>query len=237
MTQPNPAKSTDDDGAGEPLTPPQWRAFEVSVADLTAKMDPTAEVVHDVTLIGAVSGTARQVDVLVTGTIGGHEVRIAIECKRYSKRLGIGKVDEFAGKLIDLGVDRGVLYTLNGVTAAAAARAAAAAQPGIVLKEMAEQSPTPPEWSPSLHEFTGFGDCPNDNCYTGDISWREWPQPNGELIEAGSCDTCGTWAVRCAECDAETGFFISTVRCGGCDRDYEMIYDRKGGEVEDVVIA
>jgi hypothetical protein len=52
MTQPdpNPQPSTDDDGAGETLTAPQWQAFEASVADLTAKMDPNAEVEHDVKL-------------------------------------------------------------------------------------------------------------------------------------------------------------------------------------------
>jgi hypothetical protein len=234
---PEPDPSTDDDSAGAPLTEPQWRAFELSVADLVARLDPDAEVEHNATLIGAVSGTARQVDVLITGTLGGVEMRIAVECKRYGKPLGIGQVDEFAGKLIDLGVDRGVLYTLNGVTAGAASRAQAAAQPGIVLKQMADSAPEPPEWSPSLHEFTGFGSCPNDNCYAGDISWREWPQPDGETIEAGSCDFCGTWAVRCPECEAETGFFISAVRCEGCEREYEMLYDRKGSEVEDVVRA
>lgn len=200
-------------------------------------MDPDADVEHDARLPGTVSGTPRQVDVLVTGTIGGIEMRIAVECKRYGKKLGIGKVDEFAGKLVDLGVDRGVLYTLNGVTAAAASRARSAAQPGIVLQQMAGNFPEPPEWSPSLHELTGFGDCPNDNCLGGDIAWREWPQPDGETVEAGSCGHCGTWAVRCPACEAETGFFVGTVRCDGCQRDYTLVYDRKGGDVDDVVLG
>ncbi len=241
MSQPDASSeqgpSTDDDGAGDPLTEPQWRAFEISVADLVAKMDPAAGVEHNASVTGTVSGRPRQVDVLVTGAIGGIEMRIAIECKRYGKRLGIGKVDEFAGKLIDLGVDRGVLYTLNGVSAGAASRAGAASQPGIVVKQMAESAPEPPEWSPSLNEFNGFGDCPNDNCYTGDVAWRDWPQPDGETIQAGSCDACGTLAVRCPECEAETGFFVSEVRCWGCDRHYAVVYDCKGSEVEDVVRA
>ena len=67
-----------------PLTQPQWRAFELSVAEIVARMDLDAVVRHDVTLTGKVSGVARQVDVLVTGSIGGQTMSIAIECKQYT---------------------------------------------------------------------------------------------------------------------------------------------------------
>jgi restriction endonuclease len=200
-------------------------------------MDPAAVVEHDVTLVGRISRSARQVDVLVSGSIGGQAMSIAIECKRYAKRLGIGKVDEFAGKLLDLGVDRGVLYSANGATGPAVDRAKYAHQPGIVLQEMLGQNPEPPKWSPTLAEFTGFGDCPNDNCYTGDIGWQEWPQPSDETVEAGSCDMCGTWAVRCPTCATKTSLFTSTVGCEGCEREFELLYDRKGSEVERVVVT
>ena len=158
------------------LTEPQWRRFELDVAALTAKMDPAAVVQHDQTAIRRVSGRRRQVDVLVSGFIGGCPLSVAIECKSSPKPLEISAVDEFAGKLIDLGVDRGVLYTAGRHTTGAQARAAGATQPKIELRHLSPELPDPP-WRSGLPElFTGFGDCPNDNCYTGDISWRPWPQ-------------------------------------------------------------
>lgn len=117
---------------------------------------------------------------------------IAIECKRYTKLLGIGKIDDFSGKLVDLGVDLGVLYSTSRATAPAKARAENAVQPRIVLQPRQGTTPKPPMWSPTLAEFTGFGGCPNDNCYTGDVGWRDWIQPSGETEMAGACDTCGT---------------------------------------------
>jgi hypothetical protein len=161
---------------------------------------------------------------------------IAIECKRYARCLGIGGVDESAGKLMDLGVDRGVLYALGGFTTGAIARAGGASQPQIKLRDLAPTAPEPALWQPGLPEFTGFGDCPNDNCYTGDISWCDWPQTDGTVIEAGSCNTCGTWAVRCLQCEAETGFFWDEVSCCGCEQRYELVWDRKGTDVDEVVI-
>jgi hypothetical protein len=231
------AESTDDEVALVSLTQPQWRAFELSVADLIRKMDSAADVTHNASVTGKISGTQRQVDVLVSGRIGGQQMSIAIECKRYANRLGIGKVDEFAGKLLDLGVDRGVLYSINGTSEPAVARAENAIQPRIVLQELVGATPRPPEWSTALREFTGFGDCPNENCYTGDIGWREWSQESGETVDAGSCDTCGTWGVRCPGCGTITGFFGDTVECDGCGTGFAMLYDRDHAGVEDVLVT
>ena len=153
---------------------PQWRQFEHNVASLTQQLDAGAEVTHNYSCEGRVSGRPRQVDVFVTGTIADNEMNIAIECKRWTRRLGIGGVDEFAGKLIDLGVERGVLYSLSGFTAWADDRAKGAVQPRIELRDLAPTAPEPPPWQPGLPEFTGFGDCPNTNCYNGDIRWDAW---------------------------------------------------------------
>lgn len=173
----------------------------------------------------------------MSGVLAGSTITMAVECKHYKRSFGIGKVDEFAGKLIDLGVDHGMLYTLSRVTAAAAVRAEHALQPRIVPRQMDAAQPEAPAWSEALWEFTGFGDCPNDNCYTGDIRWRDWPQAGGTRVEAGSCDTCGTWAVRCPMCESESGFVIDATQCDGCDRHFELIPDRKGGEIDDVVMS
>lgn len=52
------------------------------------------------------TGRTREVDVLLTGRVGGYTLRVAIECKNYNKRVGAPKIDEFAGKLQDVGLPR-----------------------------------------------------------------------------------------------------------------------------------
>jgi hypothetical protein len=219
------------------VTAPLWQKYEQDVADFVSELDPAASVQHNQKQVGKVSKRLRQIDVLVTGVVAGHQLTIAIECKRYKNTIGIGTVDEFAGKLTDLGVDRGVLYAFSGFGSGAIARAAGAIQPRIEIRDLSHPLPELPSWAERVPEFTGFGDCPNVNCFTGDIGWRMWPQQNSDtVVEAGSCDTCGTWAVRCFECGEESGFFGDGVDCDGCERVYTLVWDRKGGDVEDVVV-
>lgn len=243
MTDPSAEVELDPDSSDtehETVEPnePQWRQFERNVADLTRQLGHDAVIEHDHKCRGRVSGRTRQVDVFVTGAIADQTMNIAIECKRYARRLGIGGVDEFAGKLVDLGVERGVLYALNGFTAGAKGRAEGAQQPKIELRDLSPTAPDPPPWLPGLPEFTGFGDCPNDYCYTGDISWREWPQADSTVIEAGPCYICGTWAVRCTECETETGVLDEDeIDCAGCDRTYELVWDFERIDVEQVAVT
>ena len=72
--------------AGVPAT--VWRQYEMDVAELLANIDPDAVVTHDHQVVGK-SGRSRQVDVMITGHMGGSEFRIAVECKRYASKLQI----------------------------------------------------------------------------------------------------------------------------------------------------
>jgi hypothetical protein len=99
-------------------------------------------------------------------------------------------VDQFAGKLLDLGVDRGVLFALNGLTQPARNRAKGAKVPRI---EVGDLVVGPEHLEVDVNRlFTGFGDCPNENCYTGDIIWNWWRSDGIDRMRAGSCGTCGT---------------------------------------------
>ena len=52
------------------------------------------------------TGRTREIDVLLTGHVGGYALRVAIECKNYNKRVGVPKIDEFVGKLRDVGLPK-----------------------------------------------------------------------------------------------------------------------------------
>ncbi|WP_405055740.1 restriction endonuclease [Kribbella sp. NBC_01505] len=119
------------------MTPePLWQQYERSVHKVLAEFDPAATVLHDRQLDGRLSGAKRQVDIWASGSVAGATVTIAIECKRYRRAVGIGTVDEFAGKLQDLDVDRGILYSYSGFTQAAANRAANSWPPKIQAVEL-----------------------------------------------------------------------------------------------------
>lgn len=229
MTPPQPTSSDEDPTTRAP-DEAEWRRFEQDVADLIRKLDPDADVAWNVTLHGRFSHTPRQVDVLIEGTLAGQPIAIAVECKRYARRLGIGAVDEFDGKLGDLGVDRGVLFGLSGYTEPARKRAEGARQPSIGLFDL----------DPARHReldfsavFTGFGDCPNGNCYTGDIWWQRLASSTGEQIEYGSCEICGTEAVRCVECEDVVAVLSDTENCW-CGTGYTIERTRDSFDISSI---
>lgn len=226
-------ETTDDENKTAEPSRKLWQIYEMDVKNRAVELDPNATVEHDVKLPGKISGTSRQIDVLVKGMVAGEEIVIAIECKKYAKKIGIGKVDEFAGKLEDIGVDRGILYSFEGVTAPASARAKGAAQPRITLGDLKGPTPVLPDWQKIVPEikFPKFGDCPNVNCMTGEIDWNKWEQDSGEVIEAGQCTICGLDEVLCPTCDEKTVFINSKQKCDGCDRVFELDFGPDGGGV------
>ena len=71
------------------------------------------------------SSQSREIDVLLTSTVSGHPIRMAIECKNYKERIGVEKIDEFKGKLEDVGIppQLGIFIAVRGFTRDARRRA------------------------------------------------------------------------------------------------------------------
>ncbi len=67
----------------------------------------------------------REVDVLMTTEVAGYPVRMAIECKNYKETVGVNLVDEFIGKLNDVGIplQHGIYVTARRFTKDARNRA------------------------------------------------------------------------------------------------------------------
>jgi hypothetical protein len=232
MRQTAAVSSTDDEHEMSPNSGPEWLRYERDVRDLVDTIDGS-RVTHNVKSEGIISGTTRQIDVLVDGTVVGSPIRIVIECKHYAKPLGIGKIDEFAGKLADLHADRGIIYGLNGVTAAARARADGA-YPAIEIRELTVAAPPPRPWPEYVSDAFKLGDCENPNCIGGDVSWQNWPQADGSSLKAGACWVCGTWSVEC-ECGEATNFVTDEETCVACGRVVELVQNHDGSDIVDVI--
>jgi hypothetical protein len=101
------------------------RVYELVTRDVLQRMDKGASVEHDVQ-VPSVSDPSRtrQIDVLVTGNLGGFPLKIVVECKHYGRALHVGDLDGFLGKIEDVKCNLGVLVSLNGFGSGARSRAA-----------------------------------------------------------------------------------------------------------------
>jgi hypothetical protein len=88
-----------------------WGGFEELVANLNET--GTVTVQRDVVLKGK-SGAPRQIDVLVTHTVGLYRHIILIECKFWKKQVERIQIDAMAAAVEDLNASRGVFFTSSG---------------------------------------------------------------------------------------------------------------------------
>jgi len=109
-----------------------WERFEQTVQQLLASLDTSAVVQHNQKVPGRLSKAQRQNDVWIRGQVVGLEITVAVECKRHGRVIDVGIVDQFVGKLLDVGADRGIIYSYSGFTDAAVTRAVCASNPFIL---------------------------------------------------------------------------------------------------------
>jgi len=82
----------------------------------------------------------REIDILLTGSLSGYPVQIAIECKNEEKPIGIEEIDEFIGKLIDIGIplSLGVFVSKSGYKKGVAARANDAGIKPLIFEDLSK---------------------------------------------------------------------------------------------------
>lgn len=214
-----------DRGEVEDLSPPQWRRYEETVQEIYEQKVIGGTKVEATSVPGLHSGIPRQIDVLLrTQIVDDIETLIVIECKRYKARVGIGTVDEFFGKLADVGAQHGVLCAPNGFTAGARKRADPKARPSVTLVDLSADERL------DLSVFDVVFDCPALGCEWGELRWAVMTSDADERVGFGSCERCGGIAIRCETCEnveePGIGFECS---CGhtftlSLDRDHEIDY-------------
>jgi hypothetical protein len=213
-----------------------WRQYEEDIYRLlSGKAEPGAVIDFDVQRPGLLSGTDRQIDVWLEGTLAGGvlpgPVSLAVDCKCWSTTVNVPEVERFLGTLEDVRADIGLLITTTGFSEAARTRARNAR--GLQLEVMTLQELE--SWEPEV-EFCQVCNDPDDDSDSMPGMFYMEPleyAPLGERFMVGGCDRCQAIHVRCscgtlnAIDDFETG---GTGECEGCGRPYvvEAIeYDRK----------
>lgn len=93
-----------------------WKDYEQRVYKKFKLEYPNIDIFYNVETLGKSSKTLRQVDTLVNSTVAGINVRIAIECKAYSRKIDVDKIESFANRLKQIGANHGVVITNEGFT-------------------------------------------------------------------------------------------------------------------------
>jgi hypothetical protein len=161
-----------------------WRDYEELIcAQLRWRADGTARIEFDQRVVGRLSGNRRQVDIVVIGRFPGlvrDAGTMAVECKLWSRKVGIDDVDRFVGFLADVGTDLGLLVTNVGFTEAARARAAG--ERGVKIDVIS---------APAI-ELTFRAYCKQCRQLRIMQERRIVPAASGELTARGWCAVCGS---------------------------------------------
>jgi hypothetical protein len=108
----------------EPLSMSKGRLVEEIVEKMHSSSS-NVRVQRRVFLEPVGGGRKREIDVLLTSSVAGYPVRVAIECKNEAKKIGSPKIDAFVGKLQDVGIPTqlGIYVSTSDYTGGAIERA------------------------------------------------------------------------------------------------------------------
>lgn len=101
----------------------EWRQYEKEILAEFREAYPDATILPNQFIKGRKTKRKRQIDVWIEGHIAGVQFTIAVDCKSYSRRVDIKKVESFIGMLDDLGAQYGIIITQKGYTSGALLRA------------------------------------------------------------------------------------------------------------------
>jgi len=94
----------------------KWKKFEKLVADVQQSLAPQAKVIHNDKVRGKSSNKLRQIDISIRQNVGQYSLFIAIDCKDYKDPVDINTIEEFMGKLKDIGANKGAIVSASGFT-------------------------------------------------------------------------------------------------------------------------
>lgn len=188
---------------------PEWELYERLVARLIAnQVSSDLCVTPNARIVGRISKTARQIDVLIDAR---HDTdnsrRIVVDAKKRRRKIDVKDVEEFRGLMEDVGATHGYLVSTSGHTKAAEKRAQKAVSIRILPLDRLE------DFDPST-----WPRCKDSRCKHGRIFWDGYPQLTMTLQSlsdsseaglkhfeyiyyVGKCDRCSRFHVWCSTCD------------------------------------
>lgn len=101
-----------------------WKKYEETIHEYLTMQYPKVNILHNQILVGKISRSDRQIDILIDETIAGHRIKIIIDSKCYKNtKIDVKDVESFLGMLADCEAHKGILITTKGYTKGAINRA------------------------------------------------------------------------------------------------------------------
>lgn len=183
-----------------------WRLYELLVARLMAdQLSTELCVTPNASILGAITGVRRQIDVLIEARHDTDNTRrIIVDAKRRNRKIDVKDVETFRGMMEDVGATHGYLVCPYGHTAAAEKRAQTAVSIRLLPLDRLEDF-DPRTWPR----------CSRPKCKNGRVFWDGYPEVSLGLLtldgigartrhafvhNVGKCDRCGVFHVSCATC-------------------------------------
>lgn len=96
-----------------------WKKYEKEILSYFQETYPETQISFDQKVLGKFSKTLRQIDILIEGDIAGYPIRIAVDCKNFTKKIDVKEVESFCSMVEDVEAHQGVLVTQKGYSKAA----------------------------------------------------------------------------------------------------------------------
>jgi len=102
----------------------KWREYENKIHEYVAHHYINSKILYNQTVSGKMSGSDRQIDMLIDESIAGRHYRIVIDYSTFrDNRIDVRDVETFLGTLADCEAQKGILITAKGFTQEAMNRA------------------------------------------------------------------------------------------------------------------
>jgi Restriction endonuclease len=187
------------------LTRPDWKLYERITAAIMAENEGIEmSTTPNARIIGSISGTPRQIDVLINARWGDDvSRRMIVDAKRYRGKVDIKDVEAFEAMMRDCRAQRGIIVCPNGWTNGARRRS----QDAITIMPLPLENVEAGTWS--AHFDACLGPCEDQKRTAGNglVLWHAQHLLGIEslwaVIHTGKCDACHSYHVWCWDCGCQ----------------------------------
>jgi Restriction endonuclease len=100
-----------------------WQQYEDEVFEELTRRYPGVSIWRNAKVLGRISQTLRQIDILIEAHILDSPIRIIVDAKNRTKPIDVNDVESFVAMMSDVEAHRGILISTNGYTKTATLRA------------------------------------------------------------------------------------------------------------------
>lgn len=100
-----------------------WKQYEDKIFEELQSRYPGVPISRNAKVLGRISQTLRQIDVLIEAQVLDSPVRIIVDAKKRTKPIDVNDVETFIAMMADVEAHRGILISTSGYSKTAALRA------------------------------------------------------------------------------------------------------------------